>query len=173
MRISEYLMISEKMKSARIQANISQRKMATALGLGFSTYSNYENAYSEPTMEIIQSFCNELNISVSDLLEVKVNESKITSVKTFAELFAILIDLDKRGLPIERSVTFSQEDNELIGHLKLDFHNPQLATLIPDWNKVNKDFESGLMDDDDYKIWLEDVLSMFNIPIDSYIGSKK
>lgn len=173
MRISEYLKIGSKMKAARMKANISQRTMATTLELTFSTYSNYENSYSEPPMEIITKFCEELHMDVAQLFELEINEPKATSVRTFAELFAILIDLDKRGLPIKGSVSYTQAKNQLIGHLNLDFHNAQIATFIPDWNKVHEDMESGLMDEDDYKYWLEDTLALFNVPIDSYLYSKK
>ena len=62
-----------------------------------------------------------------------------------------------------------QEKNQLIAHLSLDIANAQLATFIPDWNKVNKDLTSGLIDEDDYTNWLEDTLRLFNVPIDDYI----
>lgn len=57
MRISQYLHIDERLKSFRINANMTQRNMAMKLGLSYSTYSNYENGYSEPPIEIIQKFC--------------------------------------------------------------------------------------------------------------------
>lgn len=169
MRISEYLKIGNKMKTARTTANISQRSMATKLGLTFSTYSNYENSYSEPPMEVIEQFCDELKMSIDELFEFKISEPKTRSVKTFSEFLSILIDLDRRGLPIKGSVSYSNTENKLIGYLNLELGNAQIATFIPDWNKVNSELESGLMDEDDYKMWLEDTLSIFNVPIDSYI----
>jgi len=57
----------------------------------------------------------------------------------------------------------------LITHLSLDIANAQFVTFVPDWNKVNKDLASGLIDEDDYANWLEDTLRLFNVSIDDYI----
>ncbi|MBQ4058169.1 MAG: helix-turn-helix transcriptional regulator [Lachnospiraceae bacterium] len=46
MRISQYLHLDKRLKSLRIGADISQKKMAQMLNLSVPTYSNYENGYS-------------------------------------------------------------------------------------------------------------------------------
>ena len=51
------------MKILRIKADITQKVMAAKLELSVPTYSNYENGYSEPSMEVIQKFCTVLGIS--------------------------------------------------------------------------------------------------------------
>ena len=48
------------------------------------------------------------------------------------------------------------KDGQLMAHLSLDIKNPQIATFIPDWNKVNEQLASGLMDEDDYKMWVSE-----------------
>lgn len=60
-----------------------------------------------------------------------------------------------------------------MAHLSLDIKNAQIATFIPDWNKVNEELASGLMDEDEYQVWLEDTLKLFNVPIDDYVYSLK
>jgi len=173
MRISEYLKIGNKLKAACTNAGISQRKMATKLNLTYSTYSNYENGYSEPPMEVIAQFCDFLGISVEQLLELKISNPPNMTVKTFSDFISIIIDLDRRGLSIKGNTTYVQAENQLIAHLSLDIANAQLATFMPDWNKVNNDLASGLMDEDEYLIWLEDTLRLFNVPIDEYIYKKE
>lgn len=172
MRISEYLEVGNKLKKARTDRGISQRKMATKLGLSYSTYSNYENGYSEPPMEIIIQFCEFINFSVEELLGLNLGTSRNATVKTFSDLLAIIIDLDRRGLSIKGATTYSQEKNQLIAHLSLDIANAQLATFIPDWNSTNGELESGMIDEEDYALWLEDTLKLFNVPIDEYIYKK-
>lgn len=169
MRISEYLEIGRKMKAARTSAGISQRDMAIKLSLSNSAYSNYENGYSEPPMEVITQFCHIIGITIDDLFGMKLSPSLHTEVKTFAEFLAILINLDKRGLPIKGTTTYTPNENQLEAHLTLDIKNAQIATFIPDWNKVNQELKSGLMDEDEYKMWLEDTLRIFNVPIDDYL----
>ena len=169
MQLSEYLEVGKKMKTARTNAGISQRDMAGRLALSNSSYSNYENGYSEPPAEIIMKFCNALGITLEDLLGLKVATPKYDTVKTFADLISILIDLDRRGLPIKGNTTYSQQGNQLTAHLSLDIKNAQIATFIPDWNKVNEELASGLMDEEEYQMWLEDTLKLFNVPIDEYV----
>ena len=48
MRLGEYFEIGKRMKQARTNAGINQREMSAKLSLSNSSYSNYENGYSEP-----------------------------------------------------------------------------------------------------------------------------
>lgn len=169
MRLGEYFEIGKRMKQARTNAGINQRDMSERLSLTNSSYSNYENGYSEPPVEIILKFCDILGITLSDLLEMKVLSSNSFTVKTFSDFLSILIDLDRRGLKITGNTTYSQQDNQLTAHLTLDIPNAQIATFIPDWNKVNQALTSGEMDKEEYDIWLKDTLKLFNVPIDEYI----
>ncbi|MCM1182817.1 MAG: helix-turn-helix domain-containing protein [Roseburia sp.] len=66
MKISQYLKIHKQMKILRIKADMSQKAMAGKLELSVPTYSNYENGYSEPPMEIIRKFCKVLGIGADD-----------------------------------------------------------------------------------------------------------
>ncbi len=169
MRLSEYMKVGEKLKTARVNAKISQKNMAEQLELTNSTYSNYENGYSDPPVEVLLGFCKIIDITLDELLGMKVEQATNTKIRTFAELISILIDLDKRGMNIVGTTTYSEEDNQLIAHLTLDISNAQLATFIPNWNKVYKNLASGLMNKDDYRIWLNDTLRIFNVAIDDYI----
>ena len=56
MRIAHYLHVDKRLKSFRMGADMSQKEMAAKLELSVPTYSNYENGYSEPPMEVIQKF---------------------------------------------------------------------------------------------------------------------
>lgn len=69
MGINEYLKIGSKMKEYRINAGISQRNMAEKLNLSYSTYSNYENNYREPKLEVIKDFCILLDLDIIDLID--------------------------------------------------------------------------------------------------------
>lgn len=75
--------------------------MAIKSTLSNFSYSNYENGYSEPPAEIIVKFRDVLNITMENLLELKVAAPKTATVRTFADLLSILIDLDKEGFPLK------------------------------------------------------------------------
>lgn len=57
--------------------------------------------YREPPAEIIVKFCDVLNITMENLLELKIAVPKTATVRTFADLLSILIDLDRRDLSIK------------------------------------------------------------------------
>ena len=66
-------------------------------------------------------------------------------------------------------MTYTQQDNQLTAHLTLDIPNAQIATFIPDWNKVNQALAAREITDKEYDMWLEDTLRLFNVPIEEYI----
>ena len=169
MQLSEYLEVGKKMKAARTNAAVSQRDMAKQLGLSNSAYSNYENGYSEPPAEVIVKFCDILQITIEQLLGMSLPTTRNLTVKTFADFISILIDLDRRGIPIKGETTFAGGPGQLTAHLSLHIKNPQIATFIPDWNRVNEKLASGLMDEDDYRIWLESTLRIFNVRIEDFL----
>jgi len=123
-------------------------------------------------MKIILQFCNNLRISVGELFGMEISEGRSAYMKTFADLIAILINLDRRGLPIKGKTSYIQQENQLVAHLDLEIFNAQLATFIPDWNKTNEELASGLMDEDEYAEWLDDTLHLFNVPIEEYLYKK-
>lgn len=68
MGINQYIQIGSKIKNARLSKHISQKNMAERLGLSVSTYSNYENNYREPKLEIIKKTCDILGITIEELM---------------------------------------------------------------------------------------------------------
>ena len=60
--------IGTKLKKHRKAAHMTQRQMAKALGIPYSTYSNYENDYRIPDAETVNKICEILNISIVDLM---------------------------------------------------------------------------------------------------------
>ena len=120
----------------------------------------------------IENFCDAVNITINDLLELKVDNGVPSHLKTFAELLGILIDLYRRGLSIKGETTYSPKENQLTAHLSLDIANAQLATFIPDWNNINEKLAAGSISEEEYDFWLKDTLSLFNVPIDDFLDKK-
>ena len=87
MRLGEYFEIGNRMKQARTNTGINQRDMSSRLSLTNSSYSNYENGYSEPPAETILKFCDTLGITINDLLEIKITSNISATVNTFADFF--------------------------------------------------------------------------------------
>jgi len=68
------------LKSFRIGADISQKEMAAKLELSVPTYSNYENGYSEPPMEVIQKFCSIIGTPLYNFLKNKITHKALSNV---------------------------------------------------------------------------------------------
>lgn len=68
MGINQYIKIGTRIKEARLAKQIPQKEMAKRLSLSVSTYSNYENNYREPKLDLIHRICDELDISLDELL---------------------------------------------------------------------------------------------------------
>lgn len=98
MKIANYLNIAEKMKTMRKKSGISQRDMALKLGISNSAYSNYENGYNEPSIEILEKFCKLLDISFNDLIGIQIQDNPI--IKTYADLFSLFFQLEDMNIPI-------------------------------------------------------------------------
>lgn len=98
MGINDFIKIGKKIKDARIAAKLTQKEMAHKLGLSVSTYSNYENEFREPPLEVIQSVCNIVGTDLTSLIlgtdikpknESSVDTLEVTtkSIKENPELF--------------------------------------------------------------------------------------
>ncbi len=68
MGINQYIKIGTRIKEARLAKQIPQKEMAKRLSLSASTYSNYENNYREPKLDLIHRICDELDVSLDELL---------------------------------------------------------------------------------------------------------
>ena len=47
-----------------------------------------------------------------------------------------------------------------------------IASFIPNWNRYNEKLQKGEIDEEEYQMWLDDTLSLFNVPIDEYLIKK-
>lgn len=164
MRISHYLELDKKMKNLRVASGMSQKDMAAKLDLSVPSYSNYENGYSEPPMEILQKFCEILNVSVSELFGFNVPANTKSNLKTYSDILRLIISLKKAGLNVDCSVTPNKETRRLRADIIIE--NPQMSAMLSKWNELNDDLEKDKIDSDEYNIWLEDLMSSFNIPIE-------
>lgn len=165
MRISHYLELDKKLKSLRNASGMSQKDMAAKLGLSVPSYSNYENGYSEPPIEIIQQFCEILNISISDLFGFNVPSNTNTNLKTYSDILRLILIFKKAGLPVNCSVNANKETRRLEASITIE--SPQMSAMLSKWNELNEDLEKDKFDSDEYNIWLEDLMNSFNIPIET------
>lgn len=61
--------LSDKLKKARIDANLSQAELAEKLGLNTRTYGSYERGERDVSTALLRTICQTLSISSDELLE--------------------------------------------------------------------------------------------------------
>lgn len=71
------LSFKNNLKAARIKKGLTQKEVATLLGIATNTYTNYELGNREPDVERIKKLSNIFGISPNDLLGADFN-TKIT-----------------------------------------------------------------------------------------------
>ena len=170
MRIAHYLHIDKKLKSFRLKADISQKEMAAKLDLSVPTYSNYENGYSEPPMEVVQKFCSVLGIDEDLFFGFAVNPDLDISINTYSDIMKFIIEMQNVGIPIECSTSVNTATKRLIATVNIE--NPQVATLISRWNELNNRLAEGKIDTEEYNIWIDNMMNSFTIPIENKLRSK-
>ena len=165
MRISHYLEIDSKLKSLRQEAKISQKEMASKLGLSVPSYSNYENGYSEPPMEIIESFCGILGLSLDSFFGFNMPTKPNNQLNTYADFLMLLNKMKSKEIPIDVSVEANKDTHALTSTLKIE--SPQVAALLNGWKDLDDKLSRDVIDSDEYNIWFEDLLHTFKVPIDN------
>jgi len=166
MRVSQYLELNKKMKSIRMEAGISQKDMAARLGLSIPSYSNYENGYSEPPMEVIEGLCRETNISVKDFFGFKPSSDSAIDINTYTDILKVLQQIQIAKLPLDCSVEHLKQEKNYETTIKIK--SRQIGSLVSGWLDLDLQLQQDKIDSDEYNMRLEMLMSMFNVPIDNY-----
>jgi transcriptional regulator with XRE-family HTH domain len=166
MRIAHYLHVDKRLKSFRLGADMSQKEMASKLELSVPTYSNYENGYSEPPVEVIQKFCSILGIDEDLFFGFTVTRQNDLMISTYSDILKVVMELKSAGIPVVCSTSVNTETRRLVA--SIDVESPQIASLISRWNELNNDLENEKIDSDEYNIWIDSLMNSFNIPIENY-----
>ena len=74
--------LSKKLKTIRKSCNKTQEQFAKKLGVSRITVQNYENEITNPSIDVLKSYCELGNISWNDLLgyEINTTESELVSL---------------------------------------------------------------------------------------------
>ena len=67
----ELIQVADKLKNARLEANLSQDKMAEKLELNPRTYGSYERGERDVSTALLRKICQVLGVSSDELLETK------------------------------------------------------------------------------------------------------
>lgn len=119
----------------RKEKNLTQEQLAEKLGVSNKTISKWETGKCMPDYAIVKSLCEELEITVAELMDGEVNEEK--SVRTYDE--DQIVDLLRRTQELEK------QKNMLLGIMLIVMGIALLALSYNFGGSSFKDFISGLL----------------------------
>lgn len=159
---------SNNLRSLRIDNDYSQQEIANILGISRSRYANYENALSEPSLNILVALSNFYHCSVDDLLKIKINtlltekpklsvsldefnycklKNQLINHKTFYEnkKKTILNEIDNKIKEIDHVIEFLEKSKlEIANELSNDFRNKYEKYLYKPIEILTADFYGAI-----------------------------
>jgi len=136
-----------KIKELRKKHNLSQQELAKKLGTSTSNISKWERDILIPDIYYIKDLCNLFNVTIEDLLEIKIKPYKkpkkwliaVTIIETIILILAFLtiskeqepkiynISSSNKRIYIEGTII--EYDNENFYNItKIGYNNPQIGT---------------------------------------------
>lgn len=116
------MILGEKIKFYRNKLNLSQEELANKCGLSRNAIYNYENNKRNPAISILLAIAENLNMSVSDLLDnsdsVNLYANKLELIKAIDKDINNTIDVEK-----EKSNQYELEMIELYNKYFFDLFN--------------------------------------------------
>ena len=79
--------IGKRIRSFREQANLSQKELASRIGVSNARLSNWEQGLNRPDADTIPAICEALSISPNDLLNTPTSNSPSPAALEFARRF--------------------------------------------------------------------------------------
>ncbi len=70
MGLNEYVKVGSLIKELRLSKGYTAKEFSKKIHIPYSTYSNYENNNREPNTEVLQKICENLGITVEELLRL-------------------------------------------------------------------------------------------------------
>lgn len=119
----------------RKQKNLTQEQLAEKLGISNKTVSKWETGKCMPDYSIVKSLCEELEVTVAELMDGEVSEEK--SVRTYDE--DQILDLLRRTQELEK------QKNMLYGLVLFVMGLALGALSYTIGGSAFKDFISGLL----------------------------
>ncbi|MGN1275436.1 MAG: helix-turn-helix domain-containing protein [Floccifex sp.] len=89
------ILIGQFISKKRKEQNLTQEQFAQRIGVSNKTVSKWETGKSMPDYSVVQSLCDELHISVSELLEGK-ESADIQKEEKMMDLLKRIQDLEKQ-----------------------------------------------------------------------------
>lgn len=108
---------AEKLKEARLKANLSQADLAEKLGLNLRTYGSYERGERDVSTALLRQICQTLNVSSDDLLDNDKPKESTDNLSELMQRYDNIKPVTKKRFPMLGEIAcgepiFAEEDRE-------------------------------------------------------------
>ena len=145
-------MFSERLRKARTTLGLTQKDLATKVGIAAATLSAYEASGKPPTIETAMKLADILGVSLDWLCGRDEPESPVA---TYGEAIALIDRLARSGLNVSMEVRHKAgEDGDAQAAL-LVIRDDMLAPIFEEWANALSLYASKTIDDELYDPWIE------------------
>lgn len=135
--------ISKIIKDIRKKYNLTQKDLASSLGVTYQAVSKWENAKNIPDIELINLMCQKYNIDINEFLNGKKKNSKLVIILIIITLFLVSIFIcykifDHNNFTFSK-ITTSCHDFKLFGTIA--YNKDKTSIYISNITKCEEDNE--------------------------------
>ncbi len=157
---------SNRLKELRTSMNMTQVQFASLVGTNQVTLSAYETGSTNPSLEVAKEIAQNCNVSIDWLCGLSDKKSLNNDIIDYTDLLRALINVcsvnyDGTFKPVVNpsTVCTSSIEFEIDG-------DDVVRKFFVEWKKMYNLLNSGTIDDELYKLWIEKELSKYkNHPI--------
>lgn len=157
----------KRIKELRSSLCKTQSDFADFIGTTQSALSGYENGDRTPSYEILIAISQKCNVSIDWLCGLSDKMTLDRHITTYKDLFTLFINLldtkyqgSSKNIEIWKSLELESNNITIVLH-----DDPNFKEFFTKWCKICVLHNSGDIDDDLYKMWIEKQLKEYDYPI--------
>ena len=156
-----------RLKEIRNDNHMTQKEFAQKIGVTPAALSAYENNQKNPSVAVLQRIGENFDVSLTWLCGVAQRKSVnkvFTTYTDILEMFFDIMSIAKLNV-YPTSKTEKDVNGDSVEMWGIMFSDPNLKTLLSDWQRMRGLYISGAIDQDLYLIWLEREVKKYNFSI--------
>lgn len=162
----ELEVFSERLKSLRLELNMTQKEFAEKIGVTAAALSAYENNQKNPSIAVAKRISEKFNISLDWLCGLNEQKNKDNKILTYADMFRLIIKLcDTDSFFGDWSIEYIEDKdpflNETEIYASLRNYDETIVLFFKDWQQMHSLYKANTIDKHLYNLWLLDKLKQY------------
>lgn len=163
-------LLKDRLHEIRSQNNLTQKEMASKLGVKPATYSAYESGKNNPSIYVLMKIVELFDVSLDWLCGLTENKtiSGKESIETYSDVIKILCEInDKINIEIFTSENLDEESGRSPSlHYGITFRDDTLDGILKDWANMLHLLNSDTITKNLYTLWIYDMINKYDYEIE-------